>query len=262
MTTSTFGHQIRSWRQRRHLSQQALADRANLSTRHLSFLETGRAAPSREMVLRLADRLDVPLRERNPLLEAAGYAPLYRRRSLDDPEMQSARRSLEFLLRSHLPNPALILDRFYDVVQANAAVGILLHGVGAELLEPPINVIRVSLHPRGLAPRIDNLAQWRRHILDRLRQQLESTGDPHLASLLDEVSAYPAPAAEMGPRAEALHPGVLLPMQLRTEAGVLSFVSAVTVFGTPHDITLQELALESFLPADEFTASELARFAG
>jgi transcriptional regulator with XRE-family HTH domain len=259
MTTQPFGDQLRTWRRRRHLSQQALADRANLSARHLSFIETGRSTPSREMVLRLAERLGVPLRERNPMLEAAGYAPMYRRSSLDAPEMQAARRSLDIVLRSHLPNPCLAFDRFYNVVAANQAVGALLQGAQPELLEAPINVVKVSLHPRGVASRIANFTQWRKHILSRLQQQHEMTGDAYLKSLIDEVVDYPLPEGEEQHALEHEHLGVLLPLKLRTATGVLSFISTVTVFGTPHDITLQELAIESFFPADEFTAGELAR---
>lgn len=259
MTRQSFGDQLRLWRQRRHLSQQALADHADLSARHLSFIETGRSTPSREMVLRLAERLSVPLRERNLLLEAAGYAPMYRRSPLDAPEMQAARRSLDIVLRSHLPNPALAFDRFYDVIAANQAVGALLQGAQPELLATPINVIKVSLHPHGVAPRIVNFSQWRRHILSRLQQQLELTGDAYVKSLLDEVVGYPLPEGAAQQDLENEHLGVLLPLKLRTASGVLSFISTVTVFGTPHDITLQELAIESFFPADEYTASELRR---
>lgn len=226
MTSPSFGDQLRSWRRLRRWSQQSLADRAGLSSRHLSFLETGRSAPSREMVLRLADRLGVPLRERNPMLAAAGFAPPYRARPLDDPQMQAA--------------------------------GILLQGAEQELLEPPVNVVRLSLHPRGVAARIVNFRQWRNHILDRLRAQLESTGDAYLGSLIDEVCGYPQPPLEQHTELEHEQPGALLPLKLRSADGVLSFISTVTVFGTPHDITLQELAIETFFPADDFTAAQLA----
>ncbi len=249
MSKQPFGDQLRLWRQRRRLSQQALADRADLSARHLSFMETGRSVPSREMVLRLAERLGV----------AAGYAPMYRHSSLDAPEMQAARRSLDVVLRSHLPNPSLAFDRFYNVVAANQAVGGLLQGAQPELLEAPINVVKVSLHPRGVASRIANFTQWRKHILSRLQQQLELTGDAHLKALIDEVVAYPLPESEVQEDLAHEHLGVLLPLKLKTATGVLSFISTVTVFGTPHDITLQELAIESFFPADEYTANELAR---
>ena len=262
MNIPGFGERLRAWRQRRRMSQQALAELAGLSARHLSFLETGRASPSRETVLRLAERLDVPLRERNPMLEAAGFAPMFRSRSLDAPEMQAARRSLQIVLDSLMPNPSLAFDRCYRLVAANPAVGLLLEGVDPALLAPPVNVVRVSLHPLGLAPRIVNYAQWRGHILDRLRRQAEASGDPALTALLAEAEGWMAPEGAGREEVAHEHPGVLLPLKLRAPSGVMSFVSTVTVFGTPHDITLQELAIESFLPADEFTAQELARLAG
>jgi transcriptional regulator with XRE-family HTH domain len=261
-TTPTFGDQLRMWRRRRHLSQEALADRANLSTRHLSFLETGRSNPSREMVLRLADRLGVPLRERNPMLQAAGYAPRYRSTPLDAPEMQAAKRSLDVVLLRHMPNPCLAFDRSYNVLAANAAASALMQGADADLLVPPVNVVRLSLHPRGIAPRIANLAQWRHHILERIEQQFEATGDPYLGSLLAETREYPVPDAEGGADEPFDETGVLLPLKLRTDRGVLSFISTVTVFGTPHDITLQELAIETFFPADGLTAQVLAQLHG
>jgi transcriptional regulator with XRE-family HTH domain len=259
---TTFGDHLRQWRRRRQLSQEALAERANLSPRHLSFLETGRANPSREMVLRLAERLEVPLRERNPMLQAAGYAPRYRNTPLDAPEMQAARRSLELVLERHLPNPCLVFDRHYALVAANAAAGALMQGAAPELLAPPVNVLRLSLHPLGVAPRIVNFAQWRHHLLERLRRECQATGDAVLAALQDEVLAYPTPTNNAEPEdAEPAWHGfadVLLPLRLRTDAGILNFISVVTVFGTPHDITLQELAIETFLPADEFTEATLA----
>lgn len=261
MTSHSFGEHLRSWRRRRHLSQQALADRAELSTRHLSFLENGRSAPSREMVLRLAERLDVPLRQRNPILESAGYAPLYHGRSLDAPEMSAVRRALGIVLDGHMPNPCLAFDRCYDVVATNPAVSLLLSGVDAALLVPPVNVVRLSLHPGGLARHVVNFTQWRKHIIDRLERQLEQTGDVHVRRLMEEVRTYPRPALEHR-HAEHEHPGVFLPLQLRTPSGVLSFLNTVTVFGTPHDVTLQELAIESFFPADDFTAEELVRLSG
>lgn len=262
-TPTSFGQHLRAWRLRRHLSQQELAHTAELSTRHLSFLETGRAHPSRDMVLRLAARLHVPLRERNPMLTAAGFAPMYGTRTLDDPDMAAAQQSLALLLRSHEPNPSLVIDRHYNVVATNRAVDLLLQGVDPTLLQAPINVIRLSLHPLGLAPHIVNLAQWRQHILERLGEQCDATGSPHLKALLDEVLAlaYPQPVATPSPTLAHEHRGVLLPLQLRTPAGVLSFISTVTVFGTPHDVTLQELAVESFFAADEFTAQVLAQAA-
>jgi transcriptional regulator with XRE-family HTH domain len=261
---ATFGDHLRLWRRRRQLSQEALAERANLSPRHLSFLETGRANPSREMVLRLAERLEVPLRERNPMLQAAGYAPRYRNTPLDAPEMQAARRALELVLERHLPNPCLAFDRHYDLVVANAAAAALMQGADPDLLGPPVNVLRLSLHPRGVAPRIANFTQWRGHLLDRLRRECVATGDAVLATLQDELLEYPAPPDAAGEHEDVAPPGpadVLLPLRLRTEHGVLSFISIVTVFGTPHDITLQELAIETFLPADAATEAALASLA-
>lgn len=262
MKNSSFGEHLRVWRQLRHLSQQGLAECADLSTRHLSFLETGRSSPSREMVLRLSDRLNVPMRERNVILEAAGFAPMYKISPLDAPEMQAAKRSLDIVLRSHLPNPCLVINGRYEIVAMNQAVGVLLKGANPEFLAEPVNVVKFSLHPDGLASSIVNFGQWRSHILERLERQLELSSDPYLKSLIAEVRDYPLPAAqdEMSDQEnDAL--GVLLPLRLRTDAGILNFISTVTIFGTPHDITLQELAIETFFPADDFTAAELARLA-
>lgn len=254
-----FGQHLRSWRQRRHLSQQGLALEAEISTRHLSFVETGRAEPSREMVLRLAERLDIPLRERNTLLLAAGYAPMYRERPLDDPALASARVAVELVLKGHEPYPALALDRGYNVVAANRAVPLFLKGLSEELLRPPMNVLRISLHPQGLAPRIDNLQQWRAHIFERLRQQIAATADPRLVDLLDEVRAYPVPANSSETLVAGEHLGVVMPFRIRSPTGILSFISTVTIFGSAHDVTLQELMIESFFPADEDTADALRR---
>ena len=250
----TFGAQLREWRQRRRLSQLDLAGDADVSTRHLSFVETGRSMPSREMVLRLADRLEVPLRERNRLLTAAGYAPMYAERPLDDPALKAAREAIELVLKGHEPYPALAVDRHWSLVSYNRAVLPLLTGAAPALLQPPINVLRLSLHPRGLAPRIVNLAQWRAHLLARLRQQVAVSADSILAALADELRSYPAPADGDHELAEA---GVVVPLVLRTGAGVLSFISTTTVFGTPVDVTLSELALETFFPADDATGAAL-----
>lgn len=248
-----FGQHLRSWRQRRHLSQQGLALEAEISTRHLSFVETGRAEPSREMVLRLAERLDIPLRERNTLLVAAGYAPMYRERPMDDPALASARAAVELVLKGQEPYPALALDRGYNVVAANRAVPLFLQGLPDELLRPPMNVLRVSLHPHGLAPRIDNLLQWREHLFERLRQQIAATADPQLATLLEELRAYPVPADASAATLAGEHLGVAMPFRIRSPAGVLSFISTLTIFGSAHDVTLQELMIESFFPADDLT---------
>ena len=252
-----FGEHLRTWRQRRHLSQLDLATDADISTRHLSFVETGRAEPSREMVLRLSERLNIPLRERNTLLVAAGYAPMYRERALDDPALALARQAVQLVLKGHEPYPALAVDRHYNVVAANSVVALLLEGITPELLQSPVNVVRLSLNPHGIAPRIVNLLQWRNHIFERLRQQVAATADPLLAELLDEVRAYPLPETAVEQHLEGEHLGVVMPLKLRSAAGVLSFISTVTIFGTPNDVTSQELAVESFFPADEFTAAVL-----
>ncbi|MBS0342143.1 MAG: helix-turn-helix transcriptional regulator [Proteobacteria bacterium] len=254
-----FGKHLRHWRQQRRLSQLDLAQEADISTRHLSYVETGRATPSREMVLRLAERLEVPLRERNALLVAAGFAPMYRQRSLDDPAMAPARQAVDLVLKGHEPFPALAVDRHWHLVAANAVVPLLMAGAQPELLKPPINVLRLSLHPKGLAPRIANLAQWREHLLERLAQQISATGDSVLSALRSELAAYPMDhPGQAAPAAGGELAGVVVPFQLTTPQGVLSFISTTTIFGTPVDVTLQELAVESFFPADSATAASLA----
>jgi transcriptional regulator with XRE-family HTH domain len=260
-----FGEHLREWRLRRRMSQLELASEAEISTRHLSFVETGRSSPSREMVLRLAERLEVPLRERNALLVAAGYAPMYRQRPLDDPALSAAREAVHCILRSHEPYPALAVDRHRNLVAANAMVPHLLAGAEPALLQAPVNVLRLSLHPAGVAPRIVNLGQWRHHLFERLRQQIQATGDPVLQALEQELRAYPVPSEAETTRLAGEVLGVAMPLQIRTPAGVLAFISTVTVFGTPVDVTLQELALETFFPADRATADalrELAQRAG
>ncbi|WP_454904111.1 helix-turn-helix domain-containing protein [Variovorax gossypii] len=257
-----FGVHLRHWRTHRRLSQLDLAQEAEVSTRHLSYVETGRAAPSREMVLRLAERLEVPLRERNALLVAAGFAPMYRQRSLDDPAMASARRAIDLVLKGHEPFPALAVDRHWNLVAHNALVPLLMEGAAPELLKPPINVLRLSLHPDGVAPRIANLAQWRTHLIERLQQQIAATGDAVLQSLHDELAAYPAPAVSHdAPVLDTALSAVAVPFQVVMPSGVLSFISTITIFGTPVDVTLQELAVESFFPADEQTAAALVALA-
>jgi transcriptional regulator with XRE-family HTH domain len=258
-TPQAFGEHLRHWRQHRRLSQLDLAQDADISTRHLSFVETGRSLPSREMVLRLAERLDVPLRERNALLVAAGYAPMYRERPLDDPALAAARKAVELILKSHEPYPALAVDRHWNLVAANAMVPHLLAGADPSLLQGRVNVLRLSLHPKGLAPKIVNLAQWRTHLFERLRQQIHATGDSGLASLLEELRAYPVPEEGRDTHLEGEHLGVVMPFKFRTPQGVLSFISTTTIFGTPVDVTLQELALETFFPADETTAEALRK---
>ena len=245
----SFGDQLREWRQRRRLSQLDLALEAEISARHLSFVETGRSQPSREMVLHLAERLEVPLRERNLLLVSAGYAPVFPERPLDDPALQAARRAMELVLAGHEPYPALAVDRHWRLVAANRAVAPLLAGVTPALLQPPVNVLRLSLHPEGLAPRIGNLAEWRGHLLERLRHQIDVSADPVLAALMSELKTYPVPARRAHPPPHD-YGGIVVPLHLETEHGTLALVSTTTVFGTPVDVTLSELALESFFPAD------------
>jgi len=266
--TPPVGSLIRHWRQHRRWSQLALACEADISTRHLSFLETGRAQPSREMLLHLADQLDVPLRERNVLLVAAGFAPTFRERALDDPELDQARDAIERVLAAQAPNPALAVDRHWNLVTANASAQRLLTGIDAALLAPPLNVLRASLHPAGLAPRIVNFAEWRAHLLHRLWRQVEASGDAGLAALLAELEALPSPAGDdlAGPHAGTSPrlplSGVMVPLQLRSPLGTLSFFSTTMVFGTAVDITLSELVLESFFPADATTARALVQLAG
>lgn len=260
MTTPSrrpIGHLLREWRQRRRKSQLALACEADISTRHLSFIETGRAQPSREMVLHLAERLDVPLRDRNVLLTAAGFAPSFSARSLDDPSLAAARSAVDWILAAHEPYPALALDAHWNLLASNKAVPPLLAGVDPALLKPPLNVMRLTLHPNGLAPRIANLAEWRAHLLARLQRQIDATADPVLIDLMAELRGYPTPIG--AGRAAAEIALVAVPFKLVTERGLLSFMSTTTVFGTPVDITLAELALESFFPADALTAEMLRR---
>lgn len=258
---SPVGERLREWRQRRHLSQLDLASDANISARHLSFLETGRSRPSREMVLHLAERLEVPLRERNQLLVAAGYAPVFPERRLDDPALKTAREAVDLVLAGHEPYPALAVDRHWHLLAHNRAVPPLLAGIDAALLQPPVNVLRLSLHPKGLAPRIANWAEWRAHLLARLRHQIDLSADPALTELLLELRGYPAPAGVVaGPPPAVPESGaVVVPLRLVSEAGTLSFIGTTTVFGTPVDITLAELALETFFPADAATAEALRK---
>ena len=253
------GDHLREWRQRRHLSQLDLAGDAEISARHLSFVETGRAAPSREMVLKLAERLEVPLRERNVLLVAAGFAPAFPQRPLDDPALKSARAAIDLVLRAHEPNPALAYDRHWNLVTANRMVAPLLEGLPPHLLGQPLNILRLAFHPEGLAPRTVNLAEWSAHLLERLHHQCEATADPELIKLYHDLKSYPLPA-----RSRPVSPdnNVAIPFKLRSAGGeVLSFISTTMVFGTPVDITLQELALETFFPADDLTAERMRQIA-
>ncbi len=258
--TLPLGDLLRDWRRRRHLSQLELACEAEISTRHLSFLETGRSLPSREMVLHLAEQLEIPLRDRNALLMAAGYAPVFSQKPLDDPALQSARKAVDLILTGHEPFPALAVDRHWTLIAANRAIAPMLGSVEPSMLAPPLNVLRLSLHPQGLAPRIVNLIEWRAHLLARLRRQVDASADPVLGDLLQELSGYPVPSENKSKApVESKYAGVAVPFQLATEGGVLSFFSTTTIFGTPVDITLSELAVESFFPADTATSEALTR---
>jgi transcriptional regulator with XRE-family HTH domain len=257
MNENRVGILIRDWRQRRRLSQLDLALEAGVSTRHLSFVETGRARPSAEMVLHLADQLDVPLRERNQLLLAAGYAPQYAARSLEDPEMAHVRDALGRVLSGHEPYPALAVDRRWNLVASNAALGPLLEGASPELLQPPVNCMRLALHPDGIAPRTINLGEWRAHLLHRLERQIALTSDEQLRELLDELQSYPAPDGEY----PADPTDIMVELRLASDAGELAFFSTVTTFGTAVDITVSELSIEAFFPADAHTARTLTELA-
>ncbi|WP_330175992.1 helix-turn-helix transcriptional regulator [Streptomyces sp. NBC_01498] len=265
MTTATtrtvedvrVGALLRGWRTLRRVTQLELALRADSSARHISFIETGRAVPSRAMVLRLAERLDIPVRDRNTLLLAAGYAPTYPETSLTSPAMAQLRSELERLLTAYEPHPALVMDGTYDVVTANKGVLTLLDGVAAHLLEPPMNAMRLTLHPEGLAPRIRNLPEWRAHLLERMERQVALRSSDALRRLYEEVSGYPADTGEHGEdQGPAAHP-YALPLRIEVGGRVLSFISTATTFNTPMDVTVSELAVETFLPADPETAAAL-----
>ena len=250
-----FGALLRDWRQRRRLSQLDLAYSAGVSPRHLSFIETGRSRPSAAMVMQLAEQLDMPLRDRNTLLLAAGHAPAYGQHGLEDPEMDTVRGALDHLLSGHEPYPALVVDRHWGMVAANRAAPLLIAGAAAELLEPPVNVLRLTLHPDGLAARILNLAEWRTHLLDRLHRQALAAGDPALHALHEELLAYPSPTPDTVPDLEA--GTIAVPLRIEVDGAELAFISAATTFGTAIDVTLSELSIETFLPTDERTRAFL-----
>ena len=256
-TNRTVGELLRDWRERRHLSQLDLSLQAEISARHLSFVETGRSRPSREMVLHLAEHLDVPLRERNALLVAAGYAPMYRQTAIDAPEMAPVREALDKVLSGHEPYPAVVVDRNWTLVAANRSISVFTEEVAPELLEPPANVLRASLHPEGLAPRVLNLAEFSSHLLARLRRQVVLTGDDALGALYAELRSYPGVCRDHS-GAELEGPGaVFVPLRIRAGGSELAFFSTIATFGTALDITLAELAIESFFPADPHTAGVL-----
>ncbi|WP_295806122.1 helix-turn-helix transcriptional regulator [uncultured Nitratireductor sp.] len=251
------GELLKEWRERRRMSQLHLALEAGISQRHLSFVESGRSNPSRDMVLLLSESMSVPLRQRNRILLAAGYAPSFSERDLGDPALKPAMDAVQTVLDGHTPNPAIAIDRHWTMIAANQAIAPLLQGVAnAELLKPPVNVLRLSLHPEGLAPNIVNLALWRTHVLERLSHLIDQTADPQLVALETELAAYPfrRSGPEPKPRAADM---IAVPLHLRLAEAELSFITTTTVFGTPLDVTLSELAIESFFPTDATTAAFL-----
>ena len=260
------GTLLRGWRERAGFSQLELALRADSSARHISFIETARTAPSREMVLRLADTLDVPVRERNALLLAAGFAPAFPATPLDDPSLDALRGHLERMVAAYEPYPALVVDGVYDVVAANRGVAVLMEGVAPHLLEPPLNAMRLTLHPEGLAPRIRNLAEWRGHLLDQMSRQLALHRSPALRAVYEEVEAYALPPGGEGHAEDAGQAGeespFALPMRIEHGGEVLSFLSTIATFNTPVDVTVSELAVETLLPADPATAKALQDVVG
>ncbi|MEV8564878.1 helix-turn-helix transcriptional regulator [Streptomyces sp. NPDC051322] len=259
------GPLLRGWREQRRVSQLELALRAESSARHVSFIETGRARPSEAMILRLAEHLDVPVRERNALLLAAGYAPRYAETMLDDPSMGALHEGIQQLLRGYEPYPALVVDGSYNVVAANSGTTMLLEGVSERLLSGPLNAMRLTLHPSGLAPRIRNLREWRGHLLHQMERQMALARSETLRTLYDEVAGYPLPEAGDGAGAEGADEGeaplpcprFALPLQIEHRGQVLSFVSSISTFNTPMDVTVSELAIETFLPADPATVEHL-----
>jgi transcriptional regulator with XRE-family HTH domain len=253
-TTAGAGDLLREWRQRRHLSQLDLAIEANVSSRHLSFVETGRSRPTSDMILRLAEHLDVPLRDRNQILLAGGFAPAYPERDLAEPELSAVRRALTRVLDGHDPYPAAVVNRHWEVVDANKAIALFTDGVADHLLTPPVNLLRLGLHPDGLAPRILNLAEVRAHLLARLHREARKAGDERLFRLHEELAAYPGGTAPAPAVAD-----VVVPLRFTRGGHELSLISITSVLGTPVDITVAELAIETFYPADEATAACLAR---
>ncbi|MFF7853123.1 helix-turn-helix domain-containing protein [Streptomyces sp. NPDC007904] len=250
------GPLLRAWREQRRVSQLELALRADSSARHISFIETGRSRPSEEMVLRLAEHLDVPVRERNALLLAAGYAPRFPQTPLDDPALDTLREGIERLIGGFEPYPALVVDALYDVVAANRGVMALFEGVPESLLVPPLNAIRLTLHPQGLAPRILNLREWRGHLLEQMARQIALHRSEPLRALYEEVAAYPVPdtGGTAGREPDVPVAYFALPMLIEHEGRTLSFVSSISTFNTPMDVTVAELAVETLLPADPATA--------
>jgi transcriptional regulator with XRE-family HTH domain len=244
-----FAGELRRWRRSRRWSQLELAVRAGTTQRHLSFIEQGRSSPGRTLVVRLAESLELSLRERNALLLTAGYAPIFRESPLDDLALRPVRAAIEQILEGHLPYPAVVVRPYGEVVAANAAVDVLTAGAARHLLQPPVNVLRLAVHPEGMAARVSNLAEWGRHIVENLRARALRSPDPRLDAFLAELERYlPTTAPGAG------HLGFAVPLRLRSEEGELALITTLTSFATATDVTLAELQLEAFLPADETTA--------
>ncbi|MET7709923.1 helix-turn-helix transcriptional regulator [Micromonospora sp. NPDC005413] len=250
------GELLRDWRRTRGMSQLDLSIEAGVSARHLSFVETGRSRPSPELILRLAEQLDMPLAERNTMLLAGGYAPAYPRHELNDPELAPVRAAVRQILDGHNPYPAVLIDEHWQLVEANAALALFTAGVEAHLLAPPVNVLRLSLHPGGMAPRILNLPEWRAHLLKRLRHQAATTNDPALSALHEELRGYPSGTDVAAPISDAVS-RIVIPLRYRHGDQELSFFSTTTLFGTPLDVTVSGLAVEAFFPADPATTAAL-----
>ncbi|MCI3131995.1 helix-turn-helix domain-containing protein [Phenylobacterium aquaticum] len=249
MSIQPVGLHLRQWRQKRRMSQLDLACEAEISTRHLSFIETGRSTPSRLMILKLAEQLDVPVRERNVLLVSGGFAPMFPERGLDDPALAAARWAIDAVLAAQKPYPAFAIDRGWTLLANNGALPQMYEGVAPHLLEGKVNGLRLTLHPEGLARKIENLGEWRAHLLGRLQRQIDLTADRGLSDLMAELKTYPAPAAGRSAPSDAL----MAPLRLRIGGERLSFYSTTMVFGSPVDVTLSEIAVESFIPADAHT---------
>ena len=260
-TIKPVGDLLREWRQRRRMSQNDLACSADISTAYLSCLETGRSPPTRDVVLRIAERLEIPLRERNLLLTAAGFTPSFQERPLADPALVAARAGIDAVLAAYDPYPALAVDRHWGVIAANPSFWRMVAGADPMLMRKPVNLLRLCLHPAGLAPRITNPQQWRAHVIGRLKRQIEGSGDPELSDLLEEILDYPAPPAETGRQDYLADNGVAVPFYVASIDGTLAFLNTTTVFGSAVDITLAELRIEAMLPADAQTAEVMQRLA-